>query len=41
MKKMDTQIQTPQNKEKLYQGTQWSPQEDPEERNSANNQWEF
>jgi hypothetical protein len=40
MKKMDTQIQTPtkQNKDKLYQGTQRSPQEHPERRNSASNQ---
>jgi hypothetical protein len=30
-----------QNKDKLYQVTQWSPQEHPERRNSANNQWEF
>jgi hypothetical protein len=28
-----------QNKDKLYQGTQQSPQEDPERRNSASNQW--
>jgi hypothetical protein len=25
----------------LYQGTQWSPQEHPERRNTASNQWEF
>jgi hypothetical protein len=32
VKKMDTQIQTKQYKDKLYQG---SPQEHPEKRNSA------
>jgi hypothetical protein len=29
------------NKEKLYQGTQQSPQEHTERRNPASNQWEF
>jgi hypothetical protein len=38
MKKTDSQIQTPQNKDKLYQGTQSSPKEQSERRNSASNQ---
>jgi hypothetical protein len=38
MKKTDTQIQTPKDKEKLYQGTPQSPQEHPETRNPASNQ---
>jgi hypothetical protein len=29
IKKMDTQIHTPTNKDKLYQGTQQNPQEHP------------
>jgi hypothetical protein len=38
MKKMDTQIQTPKNKDKLYQGTQQRPQEHSKRRNPASNQ---
>jgi hypothetical protein len=38
MKKMDTQFQTPTNKDRLYQGTQQSPQEHPERGNPAKNQ---
>jgi hypothetical protein len=41
MKKKDAQIQTPQNKDKLCQRTQWRPQEHSESRNTASNQWEF
>jgi hypothetical protein len=41
MKKIDTQFQTQQNKDKLYKGTQWSPQEQPERWNPARNHWEF
>jgi uncharacterized protein YukE len=43
MKKIDTHIQTPtkQNKDKLYQGTQRSPPENPERRNSASKQREY
>jgi hypothetical protein len=38
MKKMDTQIQIPTNKNKLRQGTQQSPQEQTERRNLSSNQ---
>jgi hypothetical protein len=41
MKKTDTQIQTPTNKDKLCQRTQGSPQEQPERRNPASTHWEF
>jgi hypothetical protein len=41
MKKTDTQNQTQQNKDKLYQGTQGSPQEHSKRRNPASNQREF
>jgi hypothetical protein len=36
--KMDNQIQTLKNKDKLHQGTQQSPQEQFERRNPASNQ---
>jgi hypothetical protein len=36
-KKMYNKIQTPQNKDKLHQGTQGSPQEQSERRNPASN----
>jgi hypothetical protein len=38
MKKMDNCFQTQKNKEKLCQGTQRSPQEQPERRNPGSNQ---
>jgi hypothetical protein len=41
MKKTDIQFQTQQNKDKLCQGTQRSPQEHTVRRNSASNHWEY
>jgi hypothetical protein len=37
MKETDTHIQNQQNKDKLYQATQKSPQENPERRNRTSN----
>jgi hypothetical protein len=41
MKKTEAQIQTPMKQDKLWQRTQWSPQEQSERRNPASNQWEL
>jgi hypothetical protein len=41
MKKTDTRSRLQQNKDKLHQRTQWSPQEHPERRNPESNHWEF